>query len=298
MLRGRVVAVNGVSAADLTPPPDAAWVLNGDRGITYSAEIPENSKLVEGTWWAKDYAGPPLVSFDADLGRKLGLKIGDAMKVNVLGREIQAKIGNFRSVQWESLAINFVMVFSPNTFRGAPHGFLATVTWPDGGTAEKEIGLLKKVTAAFPIVTTIRVKDALKAVDDLVDKLADGISAAAGVTVLTSILVLAGALAAGQRRRILDAVILKTLGATRRRLITALALEYGMLGLATALFGLAAGTLGAWIVVSRVMNLGFAFDGTVAVGAVAASLAATIGFGLVDTWRALGARPAPALRNL
>jgi putative ABC transport system permease protein len=172
------------------------------------------------------------------------------------------------------------------------------VTWPDGGTAEKEIGLLKKVTAAFPIVTTIRVKDALKAVDDLVDKLADGISAAAGVTVLTSILVLAGALAAGQRRRILDAVILKTLGATRRRLITALALEYGMLGLATALFGLAAGTLGAWIVVSRVMNLGFAFDGTVAVGAVAASLAATIGFGLVDTWRALGARPAPALRNL
>lgn len=298
MLRGRIVAVNGVPSQDLKPPQQAAWVLNGDRGITYSAALPENSRLTEGQWWPADYTGVPLVSFDAQLARDLGLRIGDGLKVNVLGREIDAKVGNFRSVQWESLAINFVMVFSPNTFRGAPHSHLATVTWPDGGTAEKEIGLLRRVTASFPTVTTVRVKDALKAVDDLVGKLAGGISAAAGVTIVTSMLVLAGALASGQRRRIYDAVVLKTLGATRRRLVTAFALEYGLIGTAAAVFALVAGTAGAWIVLDRVMNIGFSFDPAVALGALAAALVATLGFGLVDTFRALGARAAPVLRHL
>lgn len=298
MLRGRIVSINEVPSEKLTPQPNAAWVLNGDRGITYAEAPPEKAQIIEGAWWPKDYAGPGLVSFDVEVAKGLGLKIGDAIRVNVLGRNIDVRVANFRSVQWETLGINFVMVFSPNTFRGAPHGHLATVTWPDGGTAEKEIALLRKITAAFPIVTTIRVKDALKAVDDLVGRLADGVRAAASVTVVTSILVLAGALAAGQRRRIYDAVVLKTLGATRRRLLAAFALEYGLLGIATALFGLVAGTTGAWIVLSKVMNIGFAFDWTVAVGAVAAALVATLGFGLVDTYRALGAKSAPVLRNL
>lgn len=298
MLRGRIVSVNGTPASELKPASNAAWVLNGDRGITYAEKIPENSTLVSGEWWPADYRGEPLVSFDAELARGLGLAIGDKVRVNVLGREIEARVANTRSVQWESLAINFVMVFSPNTFRGAPHSYLATVTWPDGGTAEKEVDLLRKITAAFPIVTTIRVKDALKAVDDLVNKLADGVTAAAGVTVATSILVLAGALAAGQRRRIYDAVVLKTLGATRRRLLTAFALEYGLIGFASAVFGLVAGTAAAWMVLARVMGVGFQFDWGVAVAAVVAALVATLGFGLVDTWRALGAKAAPVLRHL
>lgn len=298
MLRGRIVALKGVPAASVTPSREAAWVLTGDRGITYADSLPENSRLVSGTWWAKDYAGPPLVSFEEDIARGLGLAIGDSVRVNVLGREFEAKIANFRRLQWETLGINFVMVFSPNTFRGAPHSFLATVTWADGGTADKEVDLLRKVTAAFPVVTTIRVKDALQAVDDLVGKLADGVGAAAGVTLATAVLVLAGALAAGQRRRIYDAVVLKTLGATRRRILTAFAFEYGLVGLAAALFGLIAGSAAAWMVLSRIMGLTFALDPAVAIGSVALALAATLGFGLYDTWRALGAKAAPVLRHL
>jgi putative ABC transport system permease protein len=298
MLRGRIVAIKGVRAEDLKPAAGAGWVLNGDRGITHSETVPENSKLVEGAWWPKDYAGPPLVSFDQELARGLGLAVGDKLTVNVLGREIEATVGNLRSVQWESLGINFVMVFSPNTFRGAPHGYLATLAWPGGGTNADELGILKALTTSFPAVTTIRVKDALKAVDDLVGKLADGVGAAASVTIATAMLVLAGALASGQRRRIYDAVILKTLGATRRRLVVAFALEYGLLGLAAAVFGLAAGTAGAWAILSLVMNIPFVFDATVALAALFLALAVTLGFGLADTWRALGAKPAPVLRHL
>jgi hypothetical protein len=120
MLRGRIVAANGVKAEDLRPPPSAGWVLQSDRGITHTADIPLGSRVVEGKWWNADYDGPPLLSFEKKIAEGLGLKIGDPVTVNVLGRNITANIANFRVVDWQSLGINFVLVYSPGAFRGAP----------------------------------------------------------------------------------------------------------------------------------------------------------------------------------
>src|SRR5690606_14486005 len=128
MLRGRVVALNQTPVADMVIPPAAAWVLRGDRGLTYARKVPENSTLSAGEWWDPDHDGPPLVSFAAEEARELGLSIDDTVTVNVLGRNLTATIANLREVQWESLGINFVMVFSPNTFAGAPHAWLATLS--------------------------------------------------------------------------------------------------------------------------------------------------------------------------
>jgi putative ABC transport system permease protein len=297
MLRGRVVALNGVDAQKVQVPPEGAWVLRGDRGLTYAEDMPENATLSAGQWWPKDYAGEPLVSFAAQEGREIGLKLGDTVTVNVLGRNVTARIANFRQVQWESLGINFVMVFSPNAFAGAPHSWLATLNDPQATLAE-EARLLNAVTRGFPAVTTVRVKDALDVVNQLVGQLGTAIRAAASVALVASVLVLAGALAAGNRARIHDAVVLKTLGATRLRLMAAFALEYGLIGLATAVFALLAGGVAAWFVVARIMSLPSAFLPEVALGTVLLSLALTIGIGLIATWRVLGHKAAPVLRNL
>jgi putative ABC transport system permease protein len=297
MLRGRVMAINAVDVQKMTVPADGAWVLRGDRGLTYEAKAPANATLTEGTWWPEDYSGEPLVSFSAEEGKAIGLKLGDTVTVNVLGRNVTAKIANFRQVQWESMGINFVMVFSPNTFAGAPHSWLATLTAKDATPAE-EARILNAVTRAFPAVTTVRVKDALDVVNRLVSQLGTAIRAAASVALIASVLVLAGALAAGNRARIHDAVVLKTLGATRRTLITAFSLEYALIGLATAVFALMAGGIAAWFVVARIMLLPSVFLPEVAVATVAAALALTVGIGLVGTWRVLGHKAAPVLRNL
>jgi len=297
MLRGRVMALNGTDVRDITVPPEGAWVLRGDRGITYSEAPPENASVVEGDWWPAGYSGEPLVSFAAEEGREIGLKIGDTVTVNVLGRNVTARIANFRQIEWESLGINFVMVFSPNTFAGAPHAWLATLT--DGAaTTDDEARILNAVTRAFPSVTSVRVKDALDIVNDLVAQLATAIRAAAAVALVASILVLSGALAAGNRARVHDAVVLKTLGATRRTLISAFSLEYMMIGLATALFALLAGGAAAWFVVSRIMSLPSSFMPEVAFSTVTIALVLTVGFGLLGTWRVLGQKAAPVLRNL
>ena len=297
MLRGRVVSLRGIAAEDY-PATEGAWVLRGDRGITYEATMPEGTVLTEGDWWPADHAGPPLVSFIEEEGRQLGLSIGDTLTVNVLGREITATIANFRDVEWQTLEINFAMVFSPDAFAGAPHAHLATVTYPEQPDDGTELSLLRQVTATFPGITSVRISDALDAVNDLVEDLALAVRGAASVTLIASILVLAGALAAGHRHRLYDAVILKTLGATRGRILSAFLIEYALLGVAAATFGLAAGTLAAYGVLEHVMQVGFTFLPSVAFGAVGVALVLTVGLGLAGTWQILGQKPAPVLRNL
>ena len=298
MMRGRITALDGRPAESIKAPEDAAWVLDGDRVITYADDPPDGSVLVEGRWWSAEEGAKPLVSFDAELGRALGLTLGSSVTVNVLGRPLTATIANFRKVEWRSLGINFVMVFSPGTFRGAPHSDLATLTLPHGPDAALEARVLRDAAKRFPSVTSVRVKDALEAVNDVVGKLVLAIRGASGVAILASLFVLAGALAAGHRARLYDAVVLKVLGATRGRLIRAYALEYGALGLATALFGLIAGTAAGWVVVAKVMRLDFGLDLRGALVAAGLAVVFAIGVGLAGTWRILGQKPAPYLRDL
>jgi len=297
MMLGRITALNGTPVEKIRSPEDAAWVLDGDRGITYADAIPEGSTLVEGAWWKPEDGTKPLVSFEADLARSLGVGIGSTVTVNVLGRPITATIANLRKVEWRSLGINFVMVFSPGTFRGAPHSDIATLTFAGAADSGLEARILRDVAKRFPSVTSVRVKDTLEAVGDLVGKLVLAIRAASVLAVLTSLLVLAGALAAGHRARLYDAVVLKVLGATRGRLLTAYVLEYGALGLASAVFGLAAGTAAAWLVVAKVMKLGFVPDLRGALVAAGLAIVFAILVGLAGTWRILGQKPAPYLRR-
>jgi putative ABC transport system permease protein len=298
MLRGRFVRLGGRPVEEIRAGDDIAWALRGDRGITYAENLPRNSRITSGDWWPADYNGPPLVSFDERMGRGFGLNLGDEVTVNVLGRNITARIANFRHIQWDNLGINFIVVFSPNTFRAAPHAHLATLTYRQPASAAEEIALLQQVAAAFPAVTTVRVKDALEAVGQLATQIATGIRGASIVTLVAAILVLAGALAAGHRARVYDAVILKTLGAPRAMLIRTYALEYALLGTVTALFGLATGCVAAWVVTTQVMNIPFAFAPLQALGIIVLAIVLTVGFGLVGTWRALGEKPAPVLRNM
>ncbi|MDQ0560784.1 putative ABC transport system permease protein [Rhizobium mesoamericanum] len=297
MLRGRILAFNGEDVTKRKVPPAGQWVLRGDRGITYSEAVPENASLTEGSWWPKDYSGEPLVSFSAEEAKELGLKIGDTVTVNVLGRNITAKIANLRKVEWESLSINFVMIFSPNTFRGAPHAWLATLTDPTA-TSAQEAWILKSVTNTYPTITSVRVKDAIDIVNTLVAQLATAIRAAASVALIASVLVLAGALAAGNRARTHDAVVLKTLGATRRMLIRAFCYEYLILGAATAVFALFAGGVSAWFITARIMRIPSHFLPDVAFLTLVTALVLTVGIGLIGTWRILGQKAAPVLREL
>ncbi len=294
MLRGRLTHIDGVPADKATVAPHSQWMLNGDRGLTYADAPPENSTLVVGDWWPANYDGPPLVSFDVEGARDMGLTIGDTLTVNVLGRPITAEIANLREIHWSTLGINFLMVFTPNTLVAAPQMHLATV---EVASPEAEDALEIAVTDAFANVSAIRVRDAVNLIAETLQNLATAVRAISMVTLVSGILVLAGALAAGQRARAYDATILKVMGAGRRRILTIHLFEYAALGLATALVAAILGGLAAWAVITLVMEQDFALYG----GRLAATIAITIGVtvtaGLLVTSRTLALRAATVLRG-
>ena len=277
MLRGRILAINGVPVEKVEAAPDSRWVLASDRGLTYADKLPQGSTITQGSWWEPGYTGPPLVSFDADSGPGLGLKIGDTITVNVLGRNVEARIANFRKIDWESLAINFVMVFSPNTLAGAPHRVLVTLDYPKGTDSAREAKLVQALADRFPLVTAIKVGDIVEAAKDLLQKVMTAIAMTAGVTLLIGALVLTGAVAATQQRRKYQAVLYKTLGATRGRIVRAELLEFGLLGAAVAAFAVAAGTITAWALCKWGFEVPFIFSGRAAAETVLLALALVLG---------------------
>ncbi len=293
-LRGRIVRVGGVPAAAAKVEPGARWVLSGDRGLTYARDRPKDNPLVAGGWWPPGYSGGPEISFDAGLARKMGLEVGDTLTLDVLGRTITAHIRNLRQIDWGTLGINFAIMFDPYTLEAAPHSYLATLK----AQPEAEASAYRILTDAFPNVSAVRMKEVLNSVARWLGDMGLAVSAAAAVTILVGILVLAGAMAAGERHHIYDAVILKTLGATRRTVFRVLVTEYAILGLATGVTALALGTGAAWVLVTRVMHMQWTFLPATAGLSTLAAVTLTVGFGLVGTWSALGARPARALRAL
>jgi putative ABC transport system permease protein len=293
MIRGRITALHGVPAAEAKVDPGVKWALSGDRGITYAAVPPPGARITEGQWWPANYQGPTLISFDGDLAKGLGLKLGDTLTLNVLGREIPGKIVNFRHVDFSNGNQNFILILSPGIIDHAPHSFLATVRVDP----QDEEPMYRAITDKFPGISTVRVKDAIAQVNGLLQQLSEGVRAASLLTILAGLLVLAGAIAAGQRARLYDSTVMKVLGATRAQIAFVYAIEYGFIGLATGLIALAAGTAGAEAVTERVFAVAFDFDAGAVLTTILGGMVATLGFGLIAAWSALAARPAQLLRH-
>ncbi|MCB2101055.1 MAG: FtsX-like permease family protein [Rhodobacterales bacterium] len=292
-LRGRIVKIDGVPVAERTISPDAEWAVRGDRALTYAAQPARGSRIVAGEWWPSDYKGPPLISFDANLARGFGVGVGDTLTLNILGREFTATIASLREINWRSLRFDFAIIFAPGTLEGAPHSHVAAVKAPPAA----EDAVEKAVTDRFANVSSIRVRDALAAAATIISGIGAAVRGTSLLTIAAGALVLAGTIAAGYRRRIYDAVVFKVLGATRGVVMGAFLLEYGVLGLVTGLIAALVGSVTAWAVVRFLMRMDWVFlPGTVA-GTVAVCVLVTVAVGFFGTWRALGRKAAPLLRN-
>ncbi len=293
MIRGRIAALNGVPARDVKIAKSARWVLSGDRGITYATTMPKNTEMMEGQWWAANYKGPTLISFDGDLAKDMNLKLGDTITVNVLGRDIMGRIANFRHVDFSNGRQNFVLILSPGIIDKAPHAFLASVHV----AARDEESLYRAITDAFPNISVVRVREAIAQVSALLEQLRLGTRAASLLTIFAGLLVVAGAIAAGGRARLYDATVLKVLGATRGRIALVYAIEYGALGLVTGALALGAGSLAATLISAHVFHEPVVFSLGAALLTVLGGGAATLAFGLGGALAALSAKPAALLRN-
>lgn len=289
MMRGVVVAINGEDALKVA---GNHWVVRGDRGITYADALPAGTRVVAGAWWPEGYDGAPQVSFAAEEAAEMGLKLGDRITVNVLGRDIEASITSFREVDFSSGGMGFVLTFNKAALAGAPHSHIATVYADEAA----EAAVLRDVAKAFPNVTAIGVKAAIGRVTEALTAIAQATTLAALVTLVTGFVVLVGAAAAGERARVYEAAVLKVLGASRGRILWSFALRSILMGAAAGIVAIGAGGLAGWAVLVMVMDSDFAFDPGSAFLIVTGGVLATLLAGLAFVLRPLGARPAGVLR--
>lgn len=292
-LRGRIVKIDGVPVDQVDVAQNVRWAIRGDRALSYAKTPPDGTEFVAGAWWDADYQGPPQISLDANVAKGFGVGVGDTLSVNVLGREITAEITSLRKIDWRTLRFDFAIIFAPGTLEGAPHTHIAAVKAPERAEAEIE----RVVADTFANVSAIRVRDALATANRLIAGIGTAISGTASVTVLAGIIVLGGAIAAARTRRIYDSVVFKVLGATRRQIMGAFLLEYGLLGLFTGLVGAGVGTLISWAVVDQIMNMTWSFVPLDAFLTVFGAIALTLVMGFLGTWRALGQKAGGHLRN-
>ncbi len=289
MLRGIITKINERPADEVAP---GHWVLQGDRGITYSIEPPETARVVAGQWWAPDYTGPPQISFAAEEAEEMGLKLGDSMTINILGRDITGTITSFREVDFSSAGIGFILTMNPSALSGAPHSFISTVYAEEQAEAQ----ILRDLASTYPNITAIRVRDAIDNAADILAGIAAATSYGAAATLLTGFLVLIGAAAAGTGARIYEAAVLKTLGATRPRILASFALRSALLGACAGGVALAAGITGGWAVSTFVFDSDFVIIWSNALAIVSGGVFATLVAGLLFAWGPLTAKPAHILR--
>ncbi|MBK5926733.1 ABC transporter permease [Rhodobaculum claviforme] len=290
MLRGIVTRINDRPAAEVAA---GHWILRGDRGVTYAAAPPDGTVLTAGAWWPEDYNGPPLVSFSDEIARDLGLGVGDTLTVNILGREITAEIANLRVVDFTTAGIGFIMAMNPGALQAAPHTHIATVY----ATPDAEAAILRDLAGQFPNITAVPVREAIDRAAQALSGVAAATAWAAGATLLTGFIVLIGAAAAGERARVFEAAVLKTLGATRGRILASFALRSVLLGAAAGSVAIVGGGLAGWGVMTFVMDASFRFEPVSAIAIVVGGVLATLLAGLAFALRPLSARPARVLRD-
>jgi len=293
MLRGTIETVKGKPAAELGPlPDDIAVLFKGDTALSWARELPAGSSVATGKWWAPDYAGDPLISLSSELQRPLGLALGDQLTISISGRPLTATVASFRDIDERSGALSFRLLLSPGVIEKAPQNFMGAIKAQDGTNDVVESRLSK----AFPALTFLPVGDALARIADILSSLANAVAIVGSIAVLSGMLVLAGAMAVGRKQREADAVVMKVLGATRRDVIVAFAVEYGILGLLSALLALVLGTTGAWAILTYVLEIPFTLDIGTALTITLGAIVVTIATGMVTTWSAMSVRPARQLR--
>jgi len=292
-LRGRIVEINGVPIAKVNIKPGVRWAVNGDRALTYAATPAIGTEFTNGAWWPENYAGPPLISFDARVADGFGVGVGDTLTINVMGRNITATIGSLRKIDWRTLRFDFAIIFAPGTLEAAPHTHIAAIKAPISAEAEIE----RTVATLFANISAIRVRDALEAASRIIAGVGAAVSGTASVTVLAGIIVLAGTIAAARAQRVYDSVVFKVLGATRRQIISAFLLEFGLLGLFTGVVGGLVGTLISWAVIQYIMAMTWVFLPEHVFVTIISAIVFTTLAGFLGTWRALGEKAAKHLRN-
>ncbi len=237
VLRARVTGVRGREVTlDSVEEVRGRGSLAREYTITYRGALSPNERVIEGRFWEATPSAQPEVSIEQSIRDRFRIQIGDTMRFDVLGRPIEARVTSVRTVNWrDGRNGGFMFVFRQGTFDQAPHGFIASMRGPADGDLRAR--LQRDLVIAFPNVSVIDLREVLETARSMIGTITLGVTVVGSLVLATGVLILTGAVAMTKFRRVYEAAILKTLGASSRTVGSLLLLEYGLLGLLAGTVG-------------------------------------------------------------
>lgn len=284
VVRGRITQIRGHAVETMPIAPEVQWAVRSDRALTSAVELPEGSTLVAGTWWSQNATfAHPRISITADLAQGFGVTVGDSLRFNILGREVDATIMSVRQVDWTTLHLQFAIIFAPGVLEAAPRTLLGTLNAPPG-TTEKVFGA---VSREFPQVAIVDVRRILAEVSVVVERLGLSMALLSGIAVAVGLMVLMGSFAADQETRHFEAVVYKVCGATRLQTVRILAVEFFVAALVASAVAMGIATLASQAVVEGLLRLSFRWNAMQAALIPMGGASLATGLALWRTWNVL-----------
>jgi putative ABC transport system permease protein len=264
--------------------------------VTWQGALPDGNVVTAGQWWTEEEAGREAwVSIEESLTARMGLQVGDEVVFDVQGVRVATQVTSARSVDWGRLQTNFFFILTRRALQGAPTSWVATARSRPGPEGRR--ALQAAVVAAMPNVTAIDAAEVVERVQGMVDRIAGVIRFMAAASVLAGVVILGGSIAATRLRRVREAAILKSLGATRAVLVRALAVEYAALGLVAGVVGTAVGAGLAWAVLTLVMRVPWSAPPALLLALPLATAALTLVVGVVALLGVIAEKPLAVLRG-
>ncbi len=294
-VRARITAING-REIDL-----GAGQLRGERGmlgreyvVTYRPALESNETIVAGQMWEPTAASEPEVSIAEELKGLQGLEVGSTITLDIVGRKLTARVTSVRSVDWRKSRTGFLILFRPNVLEDAPTMYVGGLNGPPDDVSRSR--LQRSVVERYPNVTIIDVAEIVQLVTRLLANVTLAVTFVGGFVFFSGTLILVGSIAMTRQQRGYEAALLKTLGATRRTVLTIVMAEYGLLGLIAGLIGSAAALALSYSLARFLFEIPWSLTpGVIGLG-VAGTMALVVMVGVIASLPSVSRKPLGVLR--
>ncbi|VAX32952.1 ABC transporter, fused permease protein, partial [hydrothermal vent metagenome] len=295
LIRSRLYSADGKKISDwqYKNRRDEEWFITRSFALTYMTDPPKDNEIVRGKWWTKEEAAVPQVSLEEDAAKRLGVRIGSELTIEIQGVQISAPVTSIRKVNWRNMRTNFYMIFSPGALADAPITFVATVYVSE----EKEQGLQQAVVDALPNVTALSTRDIVNTVESVVEKLKTLIDFMSGFSILAGLIILSGSIASTKYRRLKESAVLKILGASKNTVAGILGVEYAILGVVSGVLGLGLSCLLSWGVLTYLVKSDWNLYPAILLWTLVFSVLLTVLTGILSSLDVLKNKPMKTLRQ-
>ena len=296
VLRARVVGVAG-REINLENYEDVRGrgSLAREYTITYRPALERNEAVIDGTFWDATASPDGEVSIEESLRDRFRINVGDTVRFDVLGRAVEARVSSIRRVDWsDSRAGGFMFVFRPGVLDRAPHGFISFFRGPSA--VADRARLQGEVVSRYPNVSVIDGQEMITTIRTVIDNVTLAVTVVGSLVMLSGLLILIGAVAMTKFRRIYEAAIFKTLGATRQMIASVLLLEYGVLGALAGTIGSIGAIALTWGISRFALEIPWSPLPLISMTGIIVSAVLVAVVGVAASWEVLQRKPLATLR--